>query len=390
MAMNRRTLLKKTNKAFGKKLLRITKLFRLINPPVNGQKHIVLLKIVGLGDSVLMLPIIHLVRQSFPDYIITVLVTSITKPFFVDNSDVDNLIVYDLLGSQSEIKGFFRLIRLLRKIGPSDFIDLEHHFFFTPIVAFLSGARSRIGLYRPDLPGRDVLYTRPVFYDDQIHMTQVYYRLYVELCELCHADTLPYEEIFSYSIPVEEEGLKEVETWKRENGITKKLVGIHPGCGGTALYRRWPIENVHLLIKKLIDTGKYQIVLTGGPDEIEFLNKIYRFSSNQDLFLANTFRFNGFVALLKSLGCFLCNDTGPVHIGPWVGTKTIGLFGPNLPKRYGPIHKGSKSLYHPLPCSPCIQVHKGSVPPHCTNPEKGACMNRITVDEVFESIESAF
>ncbi len=389
VVMNNRVYLKKINKIFGKILLKIISFFRPIVPPINGQKNIVLLKLVGLGDAALMLPVIHLMRQSFPDYTITVLGTPITKFFFIDNPDIDNCIVYDLLDSQFGIKGLFKLLRFLRKVAPSHFIDFEHHFLLTTIVAFLSGAKNRIGLYHPDFPGREFLFTQRVLYDDQIHITQVYYCLYTDLCKLCHKNPLPYEKILSYSIPVGECALKEVESWKVKNGINKKIIGIHPGCGGSALYRRWPMENVRLLIKKLIDTGKYQIILTGGLEEKELLNKIHGFFSNEDVFLGNDFSFKGFVALLKSLDCFVCNDTGPVHISSWLGTMTVGLFGPNLPERYGSIHKSTKILYHPLPCSPCIQVHKGFIPLQCTNFEKGACMNRISVDEVFNEVFNA-
>ena len=45
-------------------------------------------------------------------------------------------------------------------------------------------------------------------------------------------------------------------------------------------------------------------------------------------------------------------------------TKTIGLFGPNLPVRFGPYGKKNVSIYkgHNCQYSPCINVHKGQVP----------------------------
>ena len=51
-----------------------------------------------------------------------------------------------------------------------------------------------------------------------------------------------------------------------------------------------------------------------------------------------------------------------MHIAAAMNVKAIGLFGPNLPVRFGPLNKKSKAIYKEMPCSPCINVHKGQVP----------------------------
>ena len=46
----------------------------------------------------------------------------------------------------------------------------------------------------------------------------------------------------------------------------------------------------------------------------------------------------------------VANDSGPMHISAAMGTPTVGLFGPNLPERFGP--------YGPK----CIGLRKDSRP----------------------------
>ncbi|MBI2653126.1 glycosyltransferase family 9 protein, partial [Candidatus Woesearchaeota archaeon] len=89
---------------------------------------------------------------------------------------------------------------------------------------------------------------------------------------------------------------------------------------------------------------------------------------------------------------FIGNDAGPMHIAAAQGVKTIGLFGPNLPIRFGPYGKGNTSLYKGYNCefSPCINVHKGQVP-DCLYPRNSndyqKCMKNISVNDVLKEVE---
>ena len=81
-----------------------------------------------------------------------------------------------------------------------------------------------------------------------------------------------------------------------------------------------------------------------------------------------------------------------MHIAAAQGTKTIGLFGPNIPERFGPYGKGNVSIYKKYSCkfSPCINVHKGQVP-DCLYAKNSndyqKCMKAITIDEVLKEAD---
>jgi heptosyltransferase-2 len=75
-----------------------------------------------------------------------------------------------------------------------------------------------------------------------------------------------------------------------------------------------------------------------------------------------------------------------MHIAAAQGTKTLGLFGPNIPLRFGPFGKDNIGLYKGSNCefSPCINVHKGQVPDciyskNSSNYQK--CMKNISVGD---------
>jgi heptosyltransferase-2 len=87
--------------------------------------------------------------------------------------------------------------------------------------------------------------------------------------------------------------------------------------------------------------------------------------------------------MISKYSLMVSNDTGPMHVSASLGVKTIGLFGPNMPVRFGPFPPEKNiAIYHKQECSPCINVHKSEFR-KC--PYHGKCMKAISVDEVFEA-----
>jgi len=68
-----------------------------------------------------------------------------------------------------------------------------------------------------------------------------------------------------------------------------------------------------------------------------------------------------------------------------MNVKTIGLFGPNLPERFGPYGRKNVAIYKAkdLSCSPCINVHNGKFKKCKLN---GKCMDLITVKDVYDAV----
>ena len=71
-----------------------------------------------------------------------------------------------------------------------------------------------------------------------------------------------------------------------------------------------------------------------------------------------------------------------MHIAAAMGTRTIGLFGPNTPVRFAPYGPDNQSIYNPLFPHPCINVHKGQIA-ECDHRH----MESISVDEVVHALK---
>jgi ADP-heptose:LPS heptosyltransferase len=94
--------------------------------------------------------------------------------------------------------------------------------------------------------------------------------------------------------------------------------------------------------------------------------------------LCDVFSLPRLAALLERVDLMISNDTGPMHLAAAMGTPTIGLFGPQLPQRFGPYPPSQNKAFYKGDGRAYINVHLGRFArcPH-------DLLNRIAAEEVF-------
>jgi len=364
-------------------LFKYLKLFFLRHD--SDSKSVAILKMRGFGDIVLMYPIINLIKHSKKDTKLIAIASPQTELAFKECRDIDEVLVFDPLGKDQGILALLKFLYILRKRNIGIFLDFSHNFQFTPFFSVISGARHRVGLIHKD-HFRGSLYTKNIIYNSKEKVIFLFYNIYVSYCSILEIVPSPREVLTKFQIPVSVSEIAEAEQWisVRLSGCDH-IIGIHTGSGGTNTWRRWPRERFLALITELLLDPKIGIILTGtGSEKDDVINLISKLK-NTRVVPALNLPIKNFFALIGQLDCFLSNDSGPLHIGTFVETYTIGLFGPETPGRYGPIHQNSVSLFKSLPCSPCIQVYRGHNP-NCHNPIKMMCLKEISVQEVLHHI----
>lgn len=344
-----------------------------------GPRNILVIKLVGLGDTVLMLTPVARLHRHFPQSRITALVTPLSEGILSVQPYVDETIVYDVFGGDRGLLGLLRIIRLLRARKFDCVIDFEQHFQLTSIIAYLTRAPRRLGFYFGRSP-RKGIFTNPVCFDPERHMVDSYMRL-LEPLGIC-ADRV--EELERIFIP--DEDAWPVEAWLRERGIGPDdiLVGVHPGSGPRAPAKRWGVEKYAEIIRRLRREYDARIVVTGSPGERELAERIIGLAGREGVHNASgDFNIRQTTALLKNCRLFISNDTGPMHMAAALGRPTIGIFGPETPVRYGPVGKSSTAVYRAIHCSPCVHIYAGIV----NDCDEGLCMRQLTPDDVWEAVK---
>ena len=327
-----------------------------------------------IGDVVLTTPVIRALREAFPSAYIAYLADKQAVSLLEGNPCLNELIPFDF--SRAGLLEQPRVIRRLRKGRFDVFIDL----FCNPrtaLLALASGAPVRIG---KEVRGRGRLYTHRILDDGKPKTAVEYHYQYIKPLgvEPSHHRT----EIFLTQDEKREAGI--YLKWQDVDPV-KPIVGLHPGATWPA--KMWPAERFADLIDLLKAKLDVQVVVTRGPGDGTIIEKISRLAVGNAVYL-KVMPLRQLAAVLSSVGVYVANDSGPMHIAAALGTKTIGIFGPgeeNIWFPYCPPYyeasAGHLALRKDVPCHPCHLDF-------CDREGEAymECMKLLSVNEVFEEI----
>ena len=335
-------------------------------------RNILVIQLWGLGETVLTLPAIEALRQKYKKSNIDILVTGRNKEVYFDNKDVNKARVMGL-------NPVSIILFMLGNFKKYDIVvDMEEYLNVSSIISFFAGKR-RIGFSHGI---RSNLYTDKVYYNDRQHVVYAFLDLLKPLGIKKKIETL---NRLNYS----ENDKKNIDNLLKEFNIGKKdfLVGFGVGAAESAKSRMWPKERFAKVADYLIKKYKAKIILIGNNEEKKFINELQNLVENK----SNSFNAAGLTNaremfyLISMCRLFIGNDSGPMHVAAAQGVKTIGLFGCNLPVRFGPFGKNGYCIYKKDNQDACINVHKGQVG-ECRFGKENACVRKIQVNDVIEII----
>jgi len=348
-----------------------------------GYNKILIVQLWGIGETILTLPAIETLKKKFPNAEIDVLATSRNKNVFFGNKNISRI-------AAIKLNPFSTLNFILKNIKKYDWIiDMEEYLNVSAIISFFAGRRI-VGYSHNS---RAKLYTDKVKYNDKQHAVQTFLDLVRVLDASYDTDRLP-------KLNFSKSDKKIVDKFLKNNNVKNNefVVCIAPGAAESAKSRMWPYERYTELCEELIDRHNAKIIFVGTLNESELVESIQKNIKSENNTISNTINSAGKISLnqlfylISKSKMFIGNDAGPIHIAAAQGVKTIGLFGPNIPARFGPYGKGNIGLYKGYNCefSPCINVHKGEVP-DCLYPRESndyqKCMKNISVDDVLKEVE---
>jgi heptosyltransferase II len=311
-------------------------------------KNIIVIKLWAIGESILVLSSIKSLASR--GYNITVLCTKQNKFVFEHQSFINRVIVFDFMNPLKALA----CILSLRKSMFSIAIDSDPYMKFSSVLSVLSGAPRRYGL-----ENRHLLYTDTVIINEDEHALLTFYKIFAAV----DAFPAPQSLVPVFAAPV-------------DMLLQEKSVAIHAGSASTSAMRRWSEENFSQLCDYFSSAG-YGIYIVGSEDEKEICDRIANMCKNSVINLSGKLSLPQLAYLFSKMRLVVANDSGPMHIAASMGTPTIGLFGPNLPERFGPYGKN------------CIGIRKDNKPP-CIRPFRArfpSCehdhMKNIEVDDVI-------
>ena len=355
-------------------------------------KKIFITYITGIGNTVLFLPSLRLLREKFNDAYITVIVRyEANKQILETTGFVDKVLVINPAHPRGIIKKL-KLIRELRNdkydIGITPFT--LNRFGFN-LLSFLVGAEKRIACRYAVGFYQTFNFHNTDFVDAVVGIHEIEQQL-----RLLEPLGIPYNQNdMNISLDVPQVDTEFAEDYLSKKGLQGRspIIGFHVGstpAGGDPL-KRWPSERFTELGKRLIDEYGATIFLFGRPDERELLQGIDRNLNGNGYVICDTTILQS-AALITRCHLFIANDSGPMHIAVAVDTPTISIWGPSDHIRDGHQSEKHTIIRANLDCSPCKKYpyfqYGGSYKFRCihSGEREGECMKLITVDDIMNVI----
>jgi ADP-heptose:LPS heptosyltransferase len=286
-----------------------------------------------------------------------------------------------------------RFLFKTRKFGIDTVIDMEFFSRAAALIAYLSGAKIRVGCHRysADLPYRGDLMTHKVQYNPYIHVAHQYDLLVraamrsVSECPMLKAEYGEALLLAPFVKPAEYVFNKVRSTLQRLgiNGCSH-MVLLNPNASDMLPIRKWETERFIKLAQRLIDMDKELVVLfTGAPSEQSICEAIATsVNSSRAVCVAGHTTLEELIALYWMADVLVTNDSGPGHFASLTDIKTVVMFGPETPLLFGPLGTNATVIWKRLACSPCVSAFN-----HRNTPCKdNICMKMITVEEVLEQV----
>lgn len=360
--------------AYRKQPLTITKGNLQINGPID---RILLIQLGDIGDVVLSIPTIRSLKVNFPSAHLTVAARD-------KASDLIRLCPWcnDVIAIRKE------------KLPPMDWAVQQYRFFQSlrskrfdiaidlrtgtrgGILAYLSGARIRMGFTALEDTWRNLLFTHLVYPPmnmPMLHMAH-YHLLLLNRYGLSVNAKWP-------RLHINEQLAGNIENLLEQEKVPSDipLIAIQPFS--LWRYKEWGSDKFRQLVQRLMGTHGVGILICGAKSERPRVDQMISGITMDNVFnMAGRTTIDQYAALLARCRLFIGCDSAGVHLAAAVATPTATIYGPSSPKSWAPREHGHVVIRKAMDCVPCRQ--KG-----CHDSGLSKCLENLSVDEVIAEIE---
>lgn len=338
----------------------------MINPAPSDVKNILLVRTDRIGDVVLSLPMLPVLKQHFKNASISIMVRKYTRELVENHSCVSDVIQWEENGERT-LSEYVKIVRD-RKF---DIAIVPYPRFYLALILFLADVPIRVGTgYR----WYSFLFNRKVYEhrkDAKRHEAE--YNL-----NLLSALGISTVESLQFEIDISADAHDTIDTILRRESV-QHFVILHVGSGGSA--RDWSLKNFALLGDRIQTDLGMKVILTGSENETSLVHVVMEKMELPPINYAGRFSLMELCALIKRAGVFVANSTGPLHIASALGTPVVGFYPPIVqcsPTRWGPYTNKKKVFTADNAACPLC---KGRA---C---QSNVCMDQITVDNVFNAVQ---
>jgi len=351
----------------------------------NNFKTILILNHHGLGDTILSIPMIYMLKKIFP-FSRTIITVQSKKEKEVLSSflTIDKYIIFGQIKSSlyklsvlSTIKNLYRRINILLWLRHQH-IDLtiftqSIKSWFVVIYAFLTNSKIRIGLSKCDLR---FLLTH-IVKDKNVHWV-IKNLMLLESLNI----KVNYSNILDLVPPLIIKNSIRNKIDQMTDFKDKKYLAVSPFSGPVLKQKRWPIDKFGRLISLISKKKDMIIFLLGGKEDLVGNKELKKYIINKNVInLVGKLSILEVTSLLSKCDLTIGADIGLMHLSSICGSKTLTLFGPTDYKIAAPFFSRNVTIKSKINCAPCYK-EGGKI--KCKKP---ICMEKIEIENVKKYLE---
>ncbi|MCY2982884.1 MAG: glycosyltransferase family 9 protein [Planctomycetota bacterium] len=327
-------------------------------------KRILIVRLSAIGDCILSVPVLNALRRNFPNAKIGWVIERAASQLILGHKALDEMFVVSkkTFKSPSQLLAFGKTIRAWK---PDITLDLQG-LTKSSLIAWMSGAKDRLGFHRDQFDGREVscILNNRLYRPESKHIVD----RSLELLKLLGVD----DSEVSFELPESDSNAAFAERTMRTLHMEGRFAMINVGAGWAS--KLWPADRYARVARHLGEQlGLPSLVVWSGDQERTIAEHVVLESSNHAS-LAPPTTLAQLSSLIRLASLFVGSDTGPMHLSAALGTPTIGMIGPMPIERvspYGASHVGVQNipLLNPAnrkkDCGPMLSIFTEHVTQAC-------------------------
>lgn len=335
--------------------------------PVVPAQRILVIQFREIGDVLLSTPVLHALRQHYPQSYLAFLTEPSPGRILHENPDLDTVL---LQPRHATWRQQWHMIKTLRR----QHFDLVIDLMGNPRSAWVSrcsGAKHRLAFAR--FP-RSLCYTMLVAHEKASQEYTVTKRL--RLLEPLGITA----QSLSLVLPYRPDEQETVERFLLAHTITPDDMVICIDPTHRVPTRRWPEASFSRLVDLLSTRLRARVLLLWGPGEELQVQRIAAAAANPPLVIP-AWGLHTLAALLARADLFIGGNSAPLHIAVSQGTPTVTILGATNGVGWVPPASQHQMVSAGLSCQPC---EKNS----CGPPLNMACLRTLTPETVFAAVQA--
>ena len=339
-------------------------------------KRVLIYRLGSLGDTIVVLPILHLIARTFPHadrYALTNLISN-SQASHMSAIVGDSGLIQDYISYPPRLRNIRQLLKLraqIKSVRPD-------------VLVYLAEVRGQIKAFRDAFFFRScgisrligIPYTKELQNNKWLPDKQCYEHEAARLarCVSSFGDAR-LDDPRSWDIHLTD--LEKVRAQDKLSHIGVDIRIIACSVGAKVEVKNWGMKNWQILIGRLFrDYNGAVLMFVGAESEFGDSEKIGQYWPGQKVNLCGALTPRESAAALEKAAVFIGHDSGPMHLAASVGTPCVAIFSArNKPGVWFPYGNGHRVIYHKTNCYGCgLEI---------CELEKKKCITSIRVKEVM-------